>query len=134
MDNEIIYSNIQTKADTLLVCGGGTCNAVPRDLCTLTPSNTCNSQWNIAGDACPEVNEAMVGSDFDYTYVIVCCDSIGNVFGFSSSFLSENGVSQYNGTSNGDCIQLMNTYAPVEGDYCDRLNAPNYTFPPSCGA
>jgi len=139
VSDEIIYSNIQTKGDTLLVCGGsGTCDSVPQDLCTLNPTNTCwkyvtsGGEANTPGITCPEVTHPVVGSDFDHTYVIVCCDTIGVIFGFSSSGLSENGVSQYNGTGYGDCRQLMLLYSPVEeGDYCDRLNV-SYTFPPSC--
>jgi len=139
MDDEIIYSNIQTKGDTLLVCGGGgTCDSVPQNLCTLTPTNTCwkyNAGQVDAGNtglACPEVSAAEVGSDFDYTYVIVCCDTIGVIFGFSQTFLNENSLSSYNGTGYGDCRHLMFLYSPVaEGDYCDRLNVA-YTFPPSC--
>jgi hypothetical protein len=138
MSDEIIYSNIQTKGATLLSCVNGTCSSVPEDLCTLNPTGTCrkyNTGQTDAGQTglpCPEVDQPMVGSDFDYTYVIVCCDTIGLIFGFSQTFLNESGNSQYNGTGYGDCRQLMLLYSPVEeGDYCDRLNL-SYTFPPSC--
>jgi hypothetical protein len=138
MSDEIIYSNIQTKGPTLLSCGGGTCNEVPENLCTLNPTNTC-WKYDTSGDdvgntgiACPEVDSWVVGADFDYTAVIVCCSGIGVIFGFSLSGLSENGVSQYNGTGYGDCRELMSLFSPDrEGDYCDRLNV-SYTFPPSC--
>ena len=139
MSDEIIYSNIQTKGATLLSCGGsGTCEEVPENLCTLNPTGTC---WkydtgqvvaNGPGTTCPEISAWQTGSDFDYTAVIVCCDDVGNIFGFSQSFLNETGNSQYNGTGYGDCRELMLQYAPTEnGDYCDRLNL-NYTFPPNC--
>jgi hypothetical protein len=138
MSDEIIYSNIQTKGPTLLSCGvSGNCEEVPQNLCTLNPMNTCwkyvtsGSEAGNNGLPCPEVTYPVVGSDFNYTYVIVCCDTIGNIFGFSQTFLNENSLS-YNGTGYGDCRQLMFLYSPVnEGDYCDRLNV-SYTFPPSC--
>ena len=139
MSDEIIYSNIQTKGATLLACSGsGTCEEVPENLCTLNPTGTCrkyNTGQTDAGQTgltCPEIDSWVVGADFDYTPVIVCCSGLAVVFGFSSSGLSENGVSQYNGTGYGDCRELMLLYSgDEEGDYCDRFNL-SYTFPPSC--
>jgi hypothetical protein len=116
-----------------LVCGGsGTCEEVPKDLCTLNPTNTCwryNTYESDAGDVntglpCNEVDQPMTGSSesYPYTYVIVCRDAIGVIYGFSQTFLTENNLS-YNGTGYGDCIQLMLLYSGVEeGDYCDRSN------------
>ena len=121
MSDEIIYSNIQTKGATLLSCGGsGNCDSVPQDLCTLNPTGTC---WKYdtgevdagkTGLPCPEVDAAQIGSDFDYTYVIVCCSTAGPIFGFSQTFLNENGLSSYNGTGYGDCRELMLQYSPNE--------------------
>ena len=129
MSDEIIYSNLQTKGETLFVCNGGICNEVAKNLCQLTPTNTCwkydtdQIQATSPGINCPEVSKAMVGSDSSYSYVIICCDINANIWGFSQTFLNENNVSSYNGTGYGDCQYLMQQYSPAgSGDYCDRLN------------